>query len=147
MPAKSINSAIFPGCSSSRFEGNLPTKSINSAIFMFHPRSGQLFLKIIHTSVWAAALVRSLPLEEQPKQVIVARKGMLSAYQPIYRLHSISSRDATQEDMDALLRMRTRKRNLREARLQLIVEILVVLQQRRQPGRQLPLPACVLGTW
>ncbi|KAG1746317.1 PRP8 domain IV core-domain-containing protein [Suillus occidentalis] len=51
-------------------------------------------LKIIHTSVWAgqkhlgqlakwktaeevAALVRSLPVEEQPKQVIVTRKGML----------------------------------------------------------------------
>jgi len=51
-------------------------------------------LKVIHTSVWAgqkrlgqlakwktaeevAALVRSLPVEEQPKQVIVTRKGML----------------------------------------------------------------------
>jgi PRP8 domain IV core len=49
---------------------------------------------VIHTSVWAgqkrlgqlakwktaeevAALVRSLPVEEQPKQVIVTRKGML----------------------------------------------------------------------
>ncbi|KAJ7796970.1 PRP8 domain IV core-domain-containing protein [Mycena olivaceomarginata] len=94
MPTKSIDGAIFPGSSSSRFEGNLPTKSINSAIFIFHPSSRQLFLKIIHTSVWAgqkrlsqlakrktaeevAALVRSLPLEEQPKQVIVTRKGML----------------------------------------------------------------------
>ncbi|KAF8135965.1 hypothetical protein K438DRAFT_1786664 [Mycena galopus ATCC 62051] len=52
------------------FEGNLTTKLINkayipnwflesnflpvdSAIFIFNPRSGQLFLKIIHTSVWA----------------------------------------------------------------------------------------------
>ncbi|CAB4423789.1 unnamed protein product [Rhizophagus irregularis] len=52
------------------------------------------FLKIIHTSVWAgqkrlgqlakwktaeevAALIRSLPIEEQPKQIIVTRKGML----------------------------------------------------------------------
>ena len=51
-------------------------------------------MKVIHTSVWAgqkrlgqlakwktaeevAALVRSLPVEEQPKQVIVTRKGML----------------------------------------------------------------------
>lgn len=57
-------------------------------------RSGQLFLKIIHTSVWAgqkrltqlakwktaeevAALIRSLPVEEQPKQLIATRKGML----------------------------------------------------------------------
>ena len=68
--------------------------SPDGAIFIFNPRSGQLFLKIIHTSVWAgqkrlgqlakwktaeevAALVRSLPVEEQPKQVIVTRKGML----------------------------------------------------------------------
>ncbi|EMD31667.1 hypothetical protein CERSUDRAFT_69165 [Gelatoporia subvermispora B] len=76
------------------FEGNLTTKPINGAIFIFNPRSGQRFLKIIHTSVWAgqkrlgqlakcktaeevAALVRSLPVEEQSKQVIVTRKGML----------------------------------------------------------------------
>lgn len=53
-----------------------------------------LLLQVIHTSVWAgqkrlgqlakwktaeevAALVRSLPVEEQPKQIIVTRKGML----------------------------------------------------------------------
>lgn len=35
------------------FEGNLTTKPINGAIFIFNPRTGQLFLKIIHTSVWA----------------------------------------------------------------------------------------------
>jgi pre-mRNA-processing factor 8 len=66
----------------------------SGAIFIFNPRTGQLFLKIIHTSVWAgqkrlgqlakwktaeevAALMRSLPVEEQPKQIIVTRKGML----------------------------------------------------------------------
>ena len=76
------------------YEGNLTTKPINGAIFIFNPRTGQLFLKIIHTSVWAgqkrlgqlakwktaeevAALIRSLPVEEQPKQIIVTRKGML----------------------------------------------------------------------
>merc|ERR1712072_1471399 len=76
------------------FEGNLTTKPINGAIFIFNPRTGQLFLKIIHTSVWAgqkrlgqlakwktaeevAALIRSLPIEEQPKRIIVTRKGML----------------------------------------------------------------------
>jgi len=76
------------------FEGNLTTKPINGAIFIFNPRSGQLFLKIIHTSVWAgqkrlgqlakwktaeevSALIRCLPVEEQPKQIIVTRKGML----------------------------------------------------------------------
>ncbi|KAL8155657.1 hypothetical protein AgCh_000888 [Apium graveolens] len=76
------------------FDGNLTTKPINGAIFIFNPRTGQLFLKVIHTSVWAgqkrlgqlakwktaeevAALVRSLPVEEQPKQIIVTRKGMM----------------------------------------------------------------------
>merc|ERR1712232_784704 len=76
------------------FEGNFTTKPVNGAIFIFNPRTGQLFLKIIHTSVWAgqkrlsqlakwktaeevAALIRSLPIEEQPKQIIVTRKGML----------------------------------------------------------------------
>ena len=76
------------------FEGNLVTKPINGAIFIFNPRTGQLFLKIIHTSVWAgqkrlgqlakwktaeevAALIRSLPIEEQPKRIICSRKGML----------------------------------------------------------------------
>jgi len=76
------------------FEGNLTTKPINGAIFIFNPRTGQLFLKIIHTSVWAgqkrlgqlakwktaeetAALIRALPTEEQPKQIIVTRKGLL----------------------------------------------------------------------
>jgi PRP8 domain IV core len=63
------------------------------------------FSQVIHTSVWAgqkrlgqlakwktaeevAALVRSLPVEEQPKQVIVTRKGMLGMFRPqnpIYR--------------------------------------------------------------
>jgi len=76
------------------FEGNLTTKPINGAIFILNPRTGQLYLKVIHTSVWAgqkrlgqlakwktaeevAALVRSLPKEEQPNQIIVTRKGML----------------------------------------------------------------------
>ncbi|RVD87059.1 uncharacterized protein DFL_005307 [Arthrobotrys flagrans] len=76
------------------FEGNLTTKPINGAIFIFNPRSGQLFLKIIVTAVWAgqkrlgqlakwktaeevAALIRSLPVEDQPKQLIVTRKGLL----------------------------------------------------------------------
>ncbi|KAG9510461.1 Pre-mRNA-processing-splicing factor 8, partial [Fragariocoptes setiger] len=76
------------------FEGNLTTKPINGAAFIFNPRTGQLFLKIIHTNVWSgqkrlgqlakwktaeevAALIRSLPVEEQPKQIIVTRKGML----------------------------------------------------------------------
>jgi len=37
---------------------NLTTKRINGAIFIFKPRFGQLFLKIIHTSVWAGQCIR-----------------------------------------------------------------------------------------
>ncbi|KAF9623950.1 hypothetical protein IFM89_006677 [Coptis chinensis] len=76
------------------FEGNVAPKPMNGAIFIFNLQTGQMFLKVIHTSVWAgqkrlgqlakwktaeevAALVRSLPVEEQPKQIIVARKGLL----------------------------------------------------------------------
>lgn len=76
------------------FEGNLATKPINGCIFILNPKTGQLFLKIIHTSVWAgqrrlgqlakwkaaeevAALIKSLPREEQPKQLIVSRRGMM----------------------------------------------------------------------
>jgi pre-mRNA-processing factor 8 len=61
---------------------------------ILNPRSGQLFMKIIHVSVWAGqkrlsqlakwktaeectALIRSLPVEEQPRQIIVTRRGML----------------------------------------------------------------------
>ncbi|KAH3674624.1 hypothetical protein WICMUC_003170 [Wickerhamomyces mucosus] len=75
-------------------EGNLSTKPINGCIFILNPKNGQLFLKIIHTSVWAgqkrlsqlskwkaaeevAALVRSLPKEEQPKQLIITRRAIL----------------------------------------------------------------------
>ncbi|KAI5957199.1 PRP8 [Candida jiufengensis] len=76
------------------FEGNLATKPINGCVFILNPRTGQLFLRIIHTSVWAGqkrlsqlakwkaaeeitALIKSLPKEEQPKQLIVSRKGMM----------------------------------------------------------------------
>jgi hypothetical protein len=39
-------------------EDNLTTKRINGAIFIFKPRFGQLFLKIIHTSVWDGQCIR-----------------------------------------------------------------------------------------
>ena len=59
----------------------MTTKPINGALMIFNPKSGQLFLKIIHTSVFAgqkrlgqlakwktaeevAALIRCLPVEE-----------------------------------------------------------------------------------
>jgi pre-mRNA-processing factor 8 len=65
-------------------------KLLNGVVLILNPRTGQLFLKVIDTSVWAAgqkrlgktaeevvAIVRSLPVEEQPKQVIVTRNVML----------------------------------------------------------------------
>ena len=75
-------------------EGNVSTKAVNGALFIFSPRTGQLFLKVIHSSVWAGqkrlgqlakwkaaeetvTLIRSLPVEEQPKKLIVMRKGLL----------------------------------------------------------------------
>ena len=75
-------------------EGNLSTKPVNGVLFTFVPRIGRLFMKVIHTSVWAGqkrlgqlakwktaeeliALMRSLPAEDQPKQIIVMRKGLL----------------------------------------------------------------------
>ncbi|KGG52195.1 hypothetical protein DI09_1p450 [Mitosporidium daphniae] len=88
------DSAVYRVTIHKTFEGNLTTRPINGAILIFNPRTGQLFMKIIHTSVWAgqkrlgqlakwktaeevAALTRSLPPEEQPGTVIVTRKGML----------------------------------------------------------------------
>jgi pre-mRNA-processing factor 8 len=76
------------------FENNVVTRPVNGAVIILNPKTGQLYLKIIHTSVWAGqkrlaqlakwktaeevtALIRSLPVEEQPQQVIATRKGML----------------------------------------------------------------------
>ena len=76
------------------YEGNSAIKVLNGALFMINPRTGQLFLKVMHSSIFqgqkhrskiskwksaeeVAALVRSLPTEEQPKQVIITTKGIL----------------------------------------------------------------------
>lgn len=78
----------------STYEGNSAVKVLNGALFMINPRTGQLFLKVMHSSIFqgqkhrsklskwksaeeVAALVRSLPKEEQPKQVIITSKGIL----------------------------------------------------------------------
>ena len=88
------DSNVYRVISHSTFEGNTAVKVLNGALFMLNPKTGQLFLKIIHSSVFqgqsrraqlakwkaaeeVAALVRSLPREEQPKQVIITRKGIL----------------------------------------------------------------------
>ncbi|KAI8869851.1 pre-mRNA-processing-splicing factor 8 [Ramicandelaber brevisporus] len=75
-------------------EGNLTTKPVNGALLILNPRTGQMYMKIIHTSTWikqkrigqlakwkpaeeVAALVRSLSPEDQPQQVVVARRGIM----------------------------------------------------------------------
>ena len=75
-------------------DGTLGTRPVNGAVFILNPKTGQLFLKIVHTSVWAgqkrlgqlakwktaeevAALVRSLPREEHPRHLIATRKGIV----------------------------------------------------------------------
>lgn len=80
------------------FEGNTVTKPSNGCMIIVNPKTGQLFLKIIHTSVWAGqkrltqlakhkaaeeviALMRSIPKEELPNQIIVTRKGMTDPLQ------------------------------------------------------------------
>ena len=57
------------------FEGNLTTKPINGAIFVFNPRTGQLFLKIVHTSVWAGQ--KRLGQLAKWKTAEEARRGVL----------------------------------------------------------------------
>ena len=80
------------------FEGNVTTKPMNGFISIINPRTGQLFLKVIHTSVWAGqkrltqlakwktaeeltAIIKSMPVEEQPRQIIVTRKNLMDAVQ------------------------------------------------------------------
>lgn len=74
-------------------EGNAATKPVNGALAVVAPGTGQLYLKVIHTSVWAgqkrlgqlakwkaaeevAALVRLMGGDEQPETVVACRKNM-----------------------------------------------------------------------
>lgn len=80
------------------FEGNTTTKPMNGFVAIINPRTGQLFLKVIHTSVWAgqkrltqlakfktaeevSALMHSTPVEDLPRQIIVTRKNLMDAMQ------------------------------------------------------------------
>ena len=76
------------------FEGNLTTKAINGAVLVINPKSGQLFLLVVHADTWkgqrrlsnlaklkvaesVAALVRSLPKDEYPKSIISMQRHSL----------------------------------------------------------------------
>lgn len=83
------------------FEGNYVTTPVNGGIFIMNPATGQLFLKIVHTRTWqqqkrihqlakwkaaeeTTALVRTLPPEEQPKQIICTRELLLDPLQNLF---------------------------------------------------------------
>jgi pre-mRNA-processing factor 8 len=84
---------VYRAVAHKTFEGNLTQTPINGCLLIFNPRTGQIFLKVIHRSVWAGqkrlsqlakwkaaeelvALMRTLPVEEQPKQVIALRSSI-----------------------------------------------------------------------
>lgn len=75
-------------------DGNLHTQPINGALFTFNMNSGQLFLKVIHTSKWTgltklgqhskiaaaeelAALIRALPDALHPQIVFTTRAAII----------------------------------------------------------------------
>ena len=76
------------------YDGNIQTKPVNGGYIYFQSTHRSIVFKIVHTSTWqgqkrlsqlakwktaeeVAVLLRSLPVEEQPKQIIVTRKGMM----------------------------------------------------------------------
>ena len=80
------------------FEGNYVTTPVNGGVFIMNPGTGQVFLKVIHTAAWkqqkrlaqlakwkaaeeCLALVRTLPAEEQPRQIICTRELLLDPLQ------------------------------------------------------------------
>ncbi|KAK2977981.1 hypothetical protein RJ640_023519 [Escallonia rubra] len=83
--------------------GNLPRRAVNGVVFVFNPLTGQLFMRVSHTSEWAAGqrppgrlaktraaeevahLVRSMPLPERKKQIVMASEEMLEPLEA--RLH------------------------------------------------------------
>lgn len=58
------------------FPASLPHPFLVRRLFTFSPFSSFLLPQHI-TTTQVAALIRSMPVEEQPKQIIVTRKGML----------------------------------------------------------------------
>ena len=72
----------------------MSTKPVNGVLFIFEPKTGKVYAKIFHSSLWTGqkrraplakwkaaeevfALVRSLPEEERPRKLIVMRKSLL----------------------------------------------------------------------
>lgn len=73
-------------------EGNLTTQPINGALATLNIHSGQLFLKVIHSSIWnaqrglsksreraaeeLAALIRALPIDLHPRTIFITRASI-----------------------------------------------------------------------
>lgn len=72
----------------------MSTRPVNGALFILNPKTGQLYMKVIHTSVWQGqkrrgplakwkaaeevlALLRALPDEERPNKIVVMRQALL----------------------------------------------------------------------
>lgn len=75
-------------------DGHVHNTPINGCVTIIDPKTGELFLRVIHTSAWTGqsrlaqlakwktaeemtSLIRSLPKEEQPSQIIVTRKTIV----------------------------------------------------------------------
>lgn len=75
-------------------EGNMATKPLNGALMVFVPKTGEMYVKIIHARTWAgqkrlsqlarwkaaeevAALLRFLPPEQLPSQVVAMKSAMM----------------------------------------------------------------------
>ncbi|ELP90364.1 pre-mRNA-processing-splicing factor, putative [Entamoeba invadens IP1] len=76
------------------FDGNHITKPLNGCVFIINPRTGGVYLKIIHANEWAGQkrigqlkhwksaeevvkIIGSLPKEERPRSVIASLKGLI----------------------------------------------------------------------
>ncbi len=76
----------------------LTTKPINGVLLVFNPKTGLVFMKVTHKSVWegkkklgqlaktlsceeVSALIKSLPKEEQPEEIILIRRGLFEPLQ------------------------------------------------------------------
>ncbi|KAL0224761.1 hypothetical protein RCL1_002673 [Eukaryota sp. TZLM3-RCL] len=88
------DSAVYRVTMKKSVQGSIISKPVNGAAFFFNPRIGQLYLKVMHTSLWAgqkrlgsvsrwktaeecAGLIQSLSEVERPNSIVVTRKGLL----------------------------------------------------------------------
>eukprot|EP00767_Chilomastix_cuspidata_P003217 gnl/Chilomastix_cuspidata/3332.p1 GENE.gnl/Chilomastix_cuspidata/3332~~gnl/Chilomastix_cuspidata/3332.p1 ORF type:complete len:3611 (-),score=172.86 gnl/Chilomastix_cuspidata/3332:1097-11722(-) len=88
------------------YQGNTTTRAANGALLIFNPATGDLYMKILHSSVWAdqkrrtqlaiwkaaeetEAVIRSLPVEQRPRQIICTRPGLLEPMEACFDFPNI----------------------------------------------------------